>query len=96
MSRRNLFLPFERDGNRPWPREDLRILDRRLIPNRVRVDERVALDNVQASLWKFPAESNHVRSLWLVTSTTSVSPSQWPRESPIQNSSGVDGFVPLV
>ena len=30
--------------------------------------------------------SNHVLSLWLVTSTTSVSPSQRPRESPIQNS----------
>ena len=35
--------------------------------------------------------SNQVRSLWLVTSTTSVSPSQRPRESPIQNGSGVDG-----
>jgi hypothetical protein len=40
--------------------------------------------------------SNHVRSLWLVTSTTNVSPSQRPRESPIQKESGVDGPVPFV
>ena len=32
--------------------------------------------------------SNHVWSLKLFASTTSVSPSQWPRECPIQASTG--------
>src|SRR6516165_2018305 len=41
-----------------------------------------------ASLWKLPARSNQLRSLKLVTLTTSVSPSQWPTEWPIQVSSG--------
>ena len=36
-----------------------------------------------ASLWKCPAISNTLLSLLLATSTTSVLPSQWPRESPI-------------
>src|SRR4030095_6764883 len=39
-----------------------------------------------ASLWKFPARSNHVSSLKCVTSTTSVLPSQRPRESPMYQS----------
>jgi hypothetical protein len=40
-----------------------------------------------SSLWKFPARSNQVWSLKSLTSTTSVSPSQRPRESPIQKAS---------
>src|SRR6267142_540278 len=43
----------------------------------------------KASLWKFPALSNQVWSLRSVTSTTSVSPSQRPRDHPIQESVGL-------
>ena len=41
-----------------------------------------------ASLWKFPALSNQFLPLKRVTSTTSVSPSQWPTEWPMYVSSG--------
>src|ERR1700687_1812650 len=41
-----------------------------------------------ASLWKSPDRENHVRSLKWLTSTTSVLPSQWPTEWPIQVSAG--------
>ena len=40
----------------------------------------------RAVLWKLPARSNHVSSLKWITSTTRVSPSHRPRESPIQKS----------
>src|SRR6185436_12305011 len=43
-----------------------------------------------ASLWKLPARSNQVWSLKLVTSTTSVSPSQCPRDHPIHVSLGLE------
>src|SRR6267142_3752005 len=43
-----------------------------------------------ASLWKLPALSNQVWSLKLETSTTSVSPSQCPRDHPIQVSLGLE------
>src|SRR5215831_1996503 len=43
---------------------------------------------LRASLWKVPARSSHVLSLNESTLTTSVSPSQWPTEWPIQVSDG--------
>ena len=69
----------------PRPREHLWILDRRDVVDPIRVRERPALAHRMASLWKLPTMSNHVLSLWLVTSTTSVLPSHRPRESPIHN-----------
>ncbi len=41
------------------------------------------------SLWKFPELSSQVSGTWLVTSITSVSPSQCPRECPIHMSAGL-------
>src|ERR1022692_586872 len=49
----------------------------------------------KASLWKFPALSNHVLSFKPVTSTTSVSPSQCPIDHLIQLSTGAGVGFPI-
>src|SRR5215510_11437702 len=46
-----------------------------------------------ASLWKFPDLSNHVASVKLDTSTTSVSPSHRPTEYPINASLGYGSIL---
>jgi len=46
-----------------------------------------------ASLWKFPARSNQLRSLNPVVSITSVSPSQCPFDQPIQLSTGASVWL---
>ena len=92
----HVFLPRERHRDGPRPREDIRIVDRRLVADRVGIDHRVALGHAQRVAVEIAGHSNQVWSRWFVMSTTSVSPSQRPRESPIQNSSGVDALLPFV
>ena len=83
------FLPtIERHPHLPRSREHLRILDGHLVVDVVRSDGRVALDHVQRVAVEIPGAVEPVSSLKCTTSTTNVSPSQRPRESPIHQSIG--------
>ena len=75
-----------RIGDRPGPREHLRIVHGGFVVDRLGVHDRPALDNVQrVAVVRVPCASNHVRSLRSVTSTTSVLPSQRPTEFPLNS-----------
>ena len=80
-----LRVPNQGESDLPWLRKHVGIGNRRLVVDRGRVDERVAFDDVQRIAVKGPDDVEPRPVGGLVTSTTSVLPSQRPRESPIQS-----------
>ena len=72
----------QRRDHRPGARIDLRVIDASLVVDGVSVNHCETLHDAQAVAEDVPALSIQVRPFTFVTSTTSVFPSQRPRESP--------------
>ena len=76
--------PLERESHLDRLDEHGRVGDGCFVQDRVAIEQPEPLEDVFVLVDEIPAMSSQVRPLKLLTSTTSVSPSQRPRESPSQ------------
>ena len=79
---------IEGHADLPWTRKHLRVFNGCFIANGISTHRSVALDDLKASLSKFPDLSNHVASVKSVKSTINVSASHRPTEYPMNDTLG--------